>query len=262
METQNYQFSYIIAYKHTQDRLPLLRKTIAWLHQIKGAEIIIVEQDKIQKLEETDHRARHYIFLKNEGQFEKTWAFNVGAKYATTNTLVFGDADLIMNTTEFQKSLQEFKTKNYDVLSPHSQVLDLTAQENNLPLNKLYEIKRQGRKTELLPGNTTHQNVSLCGGITIWKREALDKVNSWPEEFIGWGCEDNAQSEKVLKLGLKNKTMDYKAYHLYHKRVAPNENQYLRNLNLLKQVQGMTDQQMLQWINQKRGKIGHLNKYA
>jgi predicted glycosyltransferase involved in capsule biosynthesis len=256
METQNYQFSYIIVYKHAPDRLPLLRKTIAWLHQIPGAEVIIVEQDKTQKLEETDHRARHYIFTQHDGPFEKGWAFNVGTKYATTNTIIFGDSDVIMDPNEFKKALQEFKTKNYDVVNPYKSVVDLQQNENNLPFDKLKSINRPGR------GETDHQKVPYCGGITIWKREAVDKVAGWSEDFMGWGAEDDAQSEKVFKMGLKYTTLNYKSYHLFHGRTAPNQQLYFRNLNLLKQVQQMTDQQMLQWINQKRGKIGHLNKYA
>ena len=256
MKTQNYQFSYIIIYKHSVDRLPLLRKTVAWLHQIPGAEIIIVEQDKTQKLKESDHRARHYIFLEHNGPFEKGWAFNVGTKYATTDTIIFGDSDVIMDPTEFKNTLKEFKNNEYDVLNPYKSVVDLLKNENNLPFDKLKSIPRAGR------GENDHQKVPFCGGITIWKRDAVTKVGGWAEEFMGWGAEDDAQSEKIFKLKLKHTTMDYKSYHMFHGRTSPEQQLYYRNLNLLKQIKDMTDLQMINWINQSRNKNGNLSKYA
>ena len=42
----SYLFSFIIGYRHRQDRIQNLRRVIDWLSGFGGIEIIIVEQDK------------------------------------------------------------------------------------------------------------------------------------------------------------------------------------------------------------------------
>ena len=83
----NYNFTYIISYRHSTERFNNLKRTLEWVNAFSGGEIILVEQDKNSKLQDTKLPCRH-IFLKSNMPFNKSWGFNVGLKYANSkNTL-------------------------------------------------------------------------------------------------------------------------------------------------------------------------------
>ena len=79
------------------DRLVNLKKMIDWALGFQGIEIIVVEQDKKEKLMANTLLGVKHIFTKSELPFNRSWAFNVGLKWASTNAIVFSDADLIMD---------------------------------------------------------------------------------------------------------------------------------------------------------------------
>ena len=92
----NYSFTYIIAYKHSADRLQNLRRVLDWINGFANVEVIIVEQDKHSKIRHLNLKAKH-VFTRCDLPFNKSHAFNVGIKSSTSNLIVFGDSDLIMD---------------------------------------------------------------------------------------------------------------------------------------------------------------------
>jgi predicted glycosyltransferase involved in capsule biosynthesis len=246
-----YNFTYIIGYRHRADRLVNLRKVIDWLVGFNGIEIILVEQDVIPRLENHIFPVK-YIYTKSELPYNRSWAFNVGARQASSERIVCGDCDLIMNPDDFFKGLKELE--NFDTVSPYTKVIDLTQQEINLPLSELNKINRNYR------GQNDNQKINFSGGITLFNKDSYFSIGGYPEEFVGWGGEDNAMTLKINTL-LKYKEIDNKVYHLYHQPEQPIKAYYENNLRLLDEFSKLPIDNRMMYINSTLKYTGNVNKY-
>jgi hypothetical protein len=253
VNNNGYVFTFIIAYRHKLDRLQNLRRVIDWILGFNGVELIIVEQDKSPKLPAYSLKGFKYIFTKSELPFNKSWAFNVGTKQSTTNAIVFGDSDLIMDPQEFINSVKLLE--QYESVNPYTKVIDLEPQENGLHIEKLKMINRPGR------GETDIQKTPMAGGIIMFRKDSLFKVGGFDENFIGWGGEDDYQSFKIKQL-LTHIELPNRCYHLYHEKVKPDMMFYQRNLQLLNKLVIYTPQDTIKYIQNSSPKNGLKNKYA
>lgn len=248
------KFSYIICYRHNEERYKNLLRVLDWLDSFSDIEVIIVEQDLDEKLElDISKYNFNYkkIFTFSKLPFERSWAFNVGLMNSSTDIIVFGDCDLIMNKEQFLESIG--KTSEFDCISPYKSVLDLDPQESLYGLKEWSKIKRAGR------GETDNQKINLTGGIVIYKKESILKIGGWDENFIGWGGEDDWQTRKT-EMFLNSTEMPYRCYHLYHKRVAPDRMFYGRTITILNQLFNLDKDQVSKYLNQPKN-IGNINKY-
>jgi len=255
---RKHALTYIIPYKHSPDRLDNLKRVINWALGFNNIEVILVEQDRTPKVNYIDFGCKYYFIENKKLPFNKAWAFNVGLKYATSNIIAFGDSDLVMHPEKLIEAIKELSVEGIDMVSPYSslKVIDLQPSEVNLDFNQMENIDRPGRgeiKDDI-------RKVPLCGGICIFKRDAIYKIGGWSEDFIGWGGEDDFQSNKVERL-LKYKEIPNRVYHLYHQTVAPDNNFYHRNLDILSKLKSLDDSQMINYINTTGPKIGMINKY-
>lgn len=246
----NYLFTYIIGYRHNFERLQNLRRVLDWINGFGGVEVLLVEQDKHSKISHLDLKAKH-IFTKSNMPFNKSWAFNVGLKHSNSNIIVFGDSDLIMDPNQFISSLNLIS--QYEMVNPYNKVIDLTQNESMLPFDKMIEIDRPGR------GETDIQKVPLCGGICLFRKESIQKIGGWNEDFWSWGGEDDFQSVKVKNL-LTWTESSAKCYHLYHNKTQPDMKWYQRNLQILQQTSNMNKEQLQKLISAQIPKIGWKNK--
>lgn len=246
-----YLFTYIIGYRNHPDRINNLKRVIDWLSRFNGIEIILVEQDSSAKLSSQDLRGK-YVFTKSSLPYNRSWAFNVGLRYATTDRIFFGDSDLIMNPSDIINSIRELD--KVDVVNPYSRVIDTTPQELGLDNDTLFKLNRTGR------GEADHQKINFSGGIVLFKKEAIVKIGGFPEEFIGWGGEDNAVTNKIERF-LTTKQMESNCIHLYHPQAQPDMTYYSNNLQLLDKIINMNNDQMMYYINTVSSKIGSANKY-
>jgi predicted glycosyltransferase involved in capsule biosynthesis len=247
-----YSFTFIIGYRHIPDRLKNLRRTIDWVNAFSGSQVIVVEQDENSKIENLNLRCQH-IFVKSEMPYNRSWAFNIGLKYAKSEIIVFGDSDLIMNPDDFINGLKAMN--EYEMVSPYHSVVDLTPEESNMDLQSIVNINRPGR------GETDNQKINISGGIAIFRRDAILKIGGWSEDFIGWGGEDDFQTIKVNHF-LKWVELKARCYHLYHQRSQPDKRFYQRSLSILKKADNMPKDELWRTIESSRSKIGMLNKYA
>lgn len=251
------EFSYIIAYRHSEERYKNIQLVLNWISD-SAKEIILVESDIDSKLQNLKDKFEfNHIFLKNNYPFNKSWCFNVGFKKATTPNIVFGDADLIMDKYKFLESVGFLK--DFEVVNPYKPVLDLTYEESELYSQSenfeiLKNINRPGR------GETDHQKVPFCGGIIMFRKSTLEKIGGWNEDFWGWGCEDDAQSFKVFTLDLNHLQCENKCYHLYHMRPAPNQELYFRNFNIYRHFVQTDKLSLENHIERTRGTIGNPKK--
>ena len=246
----NYAFTYIIGYRHNPERLQNLRRVLDWINGFAGVEVLLIEQDTHSKISHLNLRAKH-IFTKSNMPFNKSWAFNVGIKNSTSNLIVFGDSDLIMDPNQFITALSSMA--QYEMVNPYHTVIDLNQQESTLPFERMIQINRPGR------GETDIQKVPLCGGICLFRKEAIMRIAGWNEDFWSWGGEDDFQSIKVKQL-LSYTELQAKCYHLYHERVQPDMKWYQRNLQILQKSANMDKSQLQRVILNQLPKIGMKNK--
>ena len=248
---KNFTFTFIILYRHNIERLNNLKRVLEWTNGFSNSEVIVVEQDKHSHLSHLNLRCRH-IFTKCDIPFNRSWGFNVGLKYATTDIVVFTDCDLIMNPDKFIESLKLIE--KYDMVSPYSSVVDLDPNESQMQLNQLINIDRPGR------GENDNQKINISGGMVIFKKEAIYKIGGFDENFIGWGGEDDAMTVKV-KAFLNWFENPGRCYHLYHSKEAPDMKFYQRNLQLLQAISSMSKEDLIKSINSSNQKMGMRNKY-
>jgi predicted glycosyltransferase involved in capsule biosynthesis len=245
------EFTYIIPFKYSEDRFETLSKVLSNVRGF-GCEIIIIEQGSDSILPSkgllTNER---YLFLENNLPFNKSWSLNIAWKESKNDVIVFGDADNFISKENLFKSLEEIK--EYDFVSPHNKLIDLEKVENNLENYKIFEINRHFR------GEFDHQKMPLCGGMTIFKKESLEKIGGWPEEFFGWGAEDDAMSIKVRHF-LNWKEMDFACYHLYHERVIPQKEFYYRNLQIYQNYANAPKEKLEEYITNTKPFIGDKNR--
>ena len=246
-----YLFTFIIAYKYQPDRLKSLRRVLDWINNFQKVQVILVEQDTHSKISHLSLKCQH-IFVKANGPFNKSWAYNIGLNYAKTNVIVFGDSDIIMNHDDFIAGLNALQT--YDMVSPYNSVLDLTEDESMLQLPQMCNINRPGR------GETDIQKINIGGGITMFRRDAIMKIGGFSENFLGWGAEDDFQAIKIKKF-LNWVELKARCFHLYHNRGITDMKLYQRNLQLLQQASKMSDQDISRSIGMSMNKIGMKNKY-
>ena len=159
-------FTYIIPFKYSDDRLITLTKVLSNVRSF-GCEVIVIEQGEESILPTKNVlQNEKYIFINNPLPFNKAWSLNVAWKEATNDVIVFGDADNMISQENLLKSFDELK--EYDFVSPHNKLIDLEPHENDFENEKIFEIKRHFR------GEFDHQKMPLCGGTTIFKKEALE----------------------------------------------------------------------------------------
>ena len=247
----NYNFSCIILYKHNIQRWNNLKRVLEWINSFSGAEVILVEQDTHSKISHLNFPAKH-IFTKSNMPFNRSWGFNVGLKNTNSEVVVFTDCDLIMDPQEFINAVK--MTTEYEMVSPYSSVVDLQPNESGLPMESIFKIDRPGR------GETDHQKINICGGITIFRKEAILKVGGWCQDFIGWGAEDDFQTIKVENF-LSSYEQKGRCFHLYHDREAPDQKWYQRNLQLLQKYKKLNKNELVNLINNSNKTLGMKNLY-
>ena len=247
----NYNFSCIILYKHNIQRWNNLKRVLEWINSFSGAEVILVEQDTHSKIGHLNLPAKH-IFTKTNMPFNRSWGFNVGLKNTNSEVVVFTDCDLIMDPQEFINAVK--MTTEYEMVSPYSSVVDLQPNESDLPMESIFKIDRPGR------GETDHQTVNICGGITIFRKESILRIGGWCQDFIGWGAEDDFQTIKVENF-LSSYEQKGRCFHLYHDREAPDQKWYQRNLQLLQKYKKLNKNELVNLINNSNKTLGMKNLY-
>ena len=256
--------SYIIPYKHKEDRLRNLLNVCKWIKSMdEEIELILVEQDvkmsfglfgeEQLKLWGIDK----YHFIQSDHPFNKSHAMNIGLINSTGDIVCFGDSDLIMNPEEFKECLRDIQ--NYDMINPYEWVIDLVEEESDglytiRQLEDLYNINRLGRGQ----AEDDIRKVPICGGITMFKREKIFEIGGWIEDFYGWGAEDDAESIKVRKL-LNWNQKPYKCYHLYHEPEQPIMQFYMRNLQIFSAISNMTDEHFKVFIEKSVERLKSIN---
>jgi glycosyltransferase involved in cell wall biosynthesis len=239
------KFSYIIPFRFRSDRILPLKRVIEWLSGFQGVEIIIVEQDTHSKIDYMNLKANH-VFIPSSAPFNKSWAFNVGLRRAISPVIIFGDADFIMHPMELIECLKQLD--GYDCVIPTNKVVNLTQQQSAMDT------------ASLLQQNQFMMKKNILDGISIFKRDPLNKIAGWNEDLIGIGFENDFMEMKVKKM-LNFKMLDYSGFHIFHHPDNSPQSLIERNRNifeLYKKDMNMLDQH----ISQTSPKIGISSRFA
>jgi len=169
------------------ERLDLLLATLKSLAAQKevGIECIVVEQDSSSKIQSYLPKWVRYIFQKTEGgkdNYNRSAAFNFGAKNAQGRVLILHDNDMIVPTSYCYDILQLTK-ESYQALNTKRFVFYLSEQDTKKALSSLVSIKSS------VPLYIV-QNLEAGGSMAI-TREAYFAIGGMDENFVGWGGEDN-----------------------------------------------------------------------
>jgi len=179
------QISVIIGHRG-MDRLPLLLTTLRSIAaQIDvGLECIVIEQDNKPMIKEHLPGWVRYIFLKTASEAEiynRSAAFNLGARYAQARLLLLHDNDMLVPSS-YCKNILSLANKGYEAINTKRYVFYLTRSHSQQTIHSSECIASENPEYII-------QNLEAGGSMGI-SREAYFAIGGMDEEFIGWGGED------------------------------------------------------------------------
>jgi hypothetical protein len=202
---------YIIPFKYNGDVRRLLNLETLKKHiklNFPNLDLCVVEQGESQIIKDS-------LFLYNPKKFNKSWSLNVAVKKAIEEgfqNVILGDSDLICNKITIEKSIENLK--EYDAISPfHQNVTYLNKNQStefilNLDFNSLISLPEFKEKRATI--------IPLAGGVICFKTETYKLIGGYPENFEGWGGEDDLVSFKIGKCLKYGVMKNARAFHLYH----------------------------------------------
>lgn len=240
------KFTYVIPFRFSNDRIIPLRRVLDWLSGFQNIEVMIVEQDKHSKISHLNLKA-NIVFVESDAPFNKAWAYNIAMKRSNSPFIIFGDADTTMNPHHLISSIKECETS--DCVLAIKELIKLEHNESSGDLNSILAINRKG------------SIVNPFEGITIFKRESIQKVGGWNEDFLGsGGYESKFQDFKSSKL-INVKKMDFVGHHFPHQPSPFDFNLSQRNTQTLDTYSKIDISQLQQHIQISGPRVGLLNKY-
>jgi hypothetical protein len=176
--------------------------------------LIVIEQGKKSINKKTCISENiDYIFIKDEGGFNKCLCYNVGVLFGnTSNNYIFHDVDILMDNDfliNLYENLNVKSTKNIQTFN--NSLIDLSKGLSKQIINediKLANLKKI--KFRHGPGGSIHIS-----------KETFFSVGGFDDNlFKGWGYEDDFFWSKVDTVSKMNKVDSpiIFLYHLYHKK--------------------------------------------
>jgi hypothetical protein len=224
------QVSFIIGHRG-EARLPHLLKT---LNSIAGQtdikiECIVVEQDNNPLLPEYLPTWIEYIHTPPpilDMPYSRAWAFNVGAKRAKSDVLIFHDNDFLISKDYAKEILRRIK-QGYKVVNLKRFLFYLS----QAGIDQFFSDRISLIDSPL---ENIVQNLEAGGSIAI-ERDKYWDIGGFDESFIGWGGEDNEFWERARTLKVWNYGY-LPMVHLWHPSQPGKELQETSAISLYKQL--------------------------
>jgi hypothetical protein len=240
------QISVLIGHRG-KERLPLLLATIRSIaSQIDVTlECIVVEQDNEPKIREYLPNWVKYVFLKTTTKsniYNRSAAFNFGARYAIGKTLVLHDNDMLVSTT-YCRDIHHLVKNGYEAMNTKRYVFYLKRSHSERVIASMNCLSTD------FPDYIV-QNLEAGGSMAITK-EAYFRIGGMDEDFVGWGGEDIEFWERCSLL--KRWIWGYEPIiHLWHKSQPLKEQKNNPNLNRIKDLDDVSLESRIQSLKSKK----------
>jgi hypothetical protein len=184
--------------------------------------IIVVEQDKQPTVNNKLPIEVEYIWVKNDGFYNRGWAFNIGFReFNNCNYFFFADNDIIMRDVDI---INIFKTcDSYGAVNLYSDIWNTTdlSKHRIKKLIEKFNIDTDEKKDIIKPiakylEPQKRPNTCFSGGVMGISHAAMVIINGWDERFRGRGYEDYAFTAKLHLLIPSLHEYTYVAIHIYH----------------------------------------------
>jgi hypothetical protein len=230
-----------------EERLQQLRASLANFRQCHGIDQIIVVEMGERPFAESEARrwADRYLFLENRDVFERARTLNAGTALAERDLVLWTDNDLLMPSDFASRAVDEMRARELDYLLPYTCIHYLSPGDT--------DQVRQGARNpgDCVPVRVYRPARDACGAAGLVRKAFVERYGGIPEEFRGWGGEDNAWWLKVRLLGRAAVTQrhDQPVYHLYHSdsgaygstRQMSDNPHYAKNVSLLREMRAIRD---------------------
>lgn len=184
-ETGGPRLSFIFAHGG-RDRLPQLRRTLRSLFAQEGVavECVVIDQtEESIRTELPDGITYHHLSKVGVAQgWHKSWAYNVGARAASGDILVFHDGDICAPKRYGQELARTILSEGYDAASLHRFLFYLSSYETEL-------VEQCDTLNSRLTPQRIYQNWK--GGTIAIRRDAFLSIGGFDEGFVDWGGEDD-----------------------------------------------------------------------
>lgn len=226
--------SIIISYRESsEERKFNLQTVLDYLSYIQDnkTEILIIEQDTESKIDwlpsiKGNEFIKH-IFVENDGIFNKGWGYNIGAKAAVSDILIFHDSDLILRPQTYNLSISFLE--NYDIVTPYKSIVYLDENSTRKIKDSKYSFNIANGFSPIITG-------VISGGIFMIKKSTYIGLKGFDEDCYGYGHEDDIFDEKARKMDLTIHTINDTSLHLFHKVAKNNNDLYYSFLAINKQL--------------------------
>jgi hypothetical protein len=187
------QVSFLIGHRG-RARLPLLQAT---LNSIAGQDVavecIVVEQSEVPEIRDEIPPWVRYVHTPSGGlPYCRAWAFNVGARLASSRVLVLHDGDLLVPRSYAGEAFAQ-----------------VTGGKSFADLKRfLFYLRADGTLEKVV------QNAQ--GGSVVAARDAYWEIGGFDESFVGWGGEDNDFWDRARTVGKIHDFGYLPLIHLHH----------------------------------------------
>jgi hypothetical protein len=195
------EVSFIVGHRGLA-RLPLLLSTLRCIAAQRrvGFECLVVEQSAEPEVEDKLPSWVRYMHAPTSGRDDpycRARAFNIGARLAQSETLIFHDNDLLV-PQDYAAEIVARCGEGYEVVNLKRFIFYLTESHSRCT-TAMYAFTPAEAPESIM------QNAQGGGSVAI-TRKAFFAIGGFDETFIGWGGEDNefwerAQTRKVWPYG-------------------------------------------------------------
>lgn len=223
-------------------------------------DICVVEQDR-EPYDQTPKDRLTYLFLVNNGVFNKGWSFNTVVKQLPTYRYYgFADADIIVPNIETfcDQIVDHCVTNPKKAFRPFNDRLDITLSDCAL-INTIDDlmINFPVIKSKL----QKHEGLSFASNMIFMSKETYDLIGGWDETFRGWGRYDDFITHKLSFICQCNGIYSsIEAVHLWHP-ITLDYSLNPENVHLYDKYIKYSKNDVLKLIDANRRTMGNPNLY-
>lgn len=187
----------ILPFRNNLDKMKNLNFSLDYYKKLGVEDVMVIEDGNSQCVNTSK-------FIKNNELFNRSWLFNIGIKKSKTKIL-FSDIDTFIHFDDFFNAYK--KLDIYDFVKPYNRFLNLT--------ESCSDDIRNGKDDTICVESTLYPNIGA--GMLFSTKQAINDIGQWPEEFEGWGGEDDVLALKIKYFKSYVETNN-DLFHLYHLR--------------------------------------------